>query len=82
MKTFQVDMFAEADVAAEAAEGEVSNTASLANVEHHAHLTDNWDDAEGYYRVQVFFKTAISSGDEKMFIGLFADLQCLSNICT
>ena len=53
MKTFQVDMFAEADVAAEAAEGEVSNTASLANVEHHAHLTDNWDDAEGYYRVQV-----------------------------
>ena len=79
-------MFAEADVAAEAAEGEVSNTASLANVEHHAHLTDNWDDAEGYYRVQVcdykFFKTAISSGDEKMFIGLFADLQCLSNICT
>ena len=48
---FQVDMFAEADVAAEAAE--VSNTASLANVEHHAHLTDNWDDAEGYYRVQA-----------------------------
>ena len=44
-------MFAEADVAAEAAE--VSNTASLANVEHHAHLTDNWDDAEGYYRVQA-----------------------------
>ena len=51
MKPFQVDMFAEADVAAEAAE--VSNTATLANAEHHAHLTDNWDDAEGYYRVQV-----------------------------
>ena len=41
----QVDMFAEADVAAEAAE--VSNKVSLANVEHHAHLTDNRDAVEG-----------------------------------
>ena len=57
---FQVDMFAEADVAAEAAE--VSNTASLANVEHHAHLTDNWDDAEGYYRVQASTGLRIHTG--------------------
>ena len=52
MQVLQVDMFAE-EAAAAAHPSEVSNTASLANVEHHAHLTDNWDDAEGYYRVQV-----------------------------
>ena len=44
-------MFAE--VAEDAETAEVSNTATLTNAEHHAHLTDNWDDAEGYYRVQV-----------------------------
>ena len=52
MQVLQVDMFAE-EAAAAAHPSEVSNTATLANAEHHAHLTDNWDDAEGYYRVQV-----------------------------
>ena len=65
-------MFAEKDADAEHAT-EVSNTSSLANPEHHAHLTDNWDDAEGYYRVQVCDCTKTSRRKGSLFIRLSAE---------
>ena len=46
-----LDMFAEDDQSG--VSNHPSSSATVADEQQNPHLTDNWDDAEGYYRVQT-----------------------------
>ena len=48
-----LDMFAEDDHSGGVSNAQSSSSATVADEQQNPHLTDNWDDAEGYYRVQT-----------------------------